>query len=72
MKKLLILMLAFQAFALAAQKNQLKIGVGVGSVPYESTLGWNAEVQYEYHITPQFSGFLSLGSTGDNFTHRGQ
>lgn len=72
MKKFLFLILVFYSVGLAAQKNQLKFGGGIGSTPYEGTPGWNIELQYAYQITPQFSGFLSLGTNGGNFTATGR
>jgi hypothetical protein len=54
------------------QESYLKIGGGMGSLPYEGTLGWHAELQYEYRFLPSLSGFVSVGINGDNFTNKGQ
>ncbi len=72
MKKLIFLILLVHSFSLVAQKNQLKFGGGIGGVPYEGTPGWNIELQYAYQMTPRLSGFLSLGTNGDNFTSTGR
>jgi hypothetical protein len=60
------------AGGLSAQKNIIKVGSGFGNVPYEGTLGWNAELQYERKILWELSGFFSMGLNGDNFTSRGR
>lgn len=73
MKKLLIfVMVTVNAFATMAQRNHFKIGGGFGSVPYEGTPGWNVELQYEYNMVKNLSGFLSLGINGDGFTSSGR
>lgn len=62
----------FLTIPLSAQNNMVKLGGGVGSVPYEGTPGWNIELQYERKIISGFFGFLALGINGDHFTSRGR
>lgn len=69
---LIIGLLTIQAFTVMGQESYLKIGGGAGSLPYEGTLGWNAELQYEYRFLSGLSGFISVGINGDNFTSKGQ
>ncbi len=71
-KEIILVFLLLNSFAMIAQNNQIKIGGGIGMVPYQSALGWNVDVQYEYKINSQFSGFIGAGMIGSNFTTRGR
>lgn len=55
-----------------AHKNQIKIGGGFGSVPYEGIRGWNVELQYEYKMVENLSGFVSLGKNAGIYTSTGR
>jgi hypothetical protein len=73
MKKRLILgFLVLYSITAMAQKSQVKIGGGIGEVPYLGAFGWNIESQYEYQMTTRFSGFIALGMNGDKFTSQGR
>jgi len=71
-KNLILVFLALNSITGMAQKNQVKIGGGIGGVPYEGTPGWNIEFQYEYNMTKRFSGFIALGMNGDKFSSQGR
>ncbi len=60
------------ALAAMAQKHQLRIGGGIGALPYEGSLGaWNIEIQYEREITPPLSGFAALGISFEDIAGEG-
>ncbi len=59
------------AVAATAQKHQVKIGGGIGTLPYERTLAWNIDFQYEHRVNPVFSGFAALGTSRKSFTVMG-
>lgn len=72
-KNLIFIFISFYAITIMAQKNNIKIGTGIGTLPYETTGGWNVELQFEYKIKTRLSGFLSLGTNNrDNFTAQGR
>ncbi|MCW5922289.1 MAG: hypothetical protein KIS77_08100 [Saprospiraceae bacterium] len=55
-----------------AQNNILKLGIGLGGVAYEGTLGIGGELQYERLLGSGLSVFASAGINGDFFTSRGR
>ena len=60
------------AVAATAQRHQVKIGGGIGTLPYERHLGArNIEIQYEREITPALSGFAALGISFENVVGEG-
>ncbi len=71
-KEIILVFLLLNSIIIIAQKNQVKIGGGIGVVPYEGSPGWNAEFQYEYKMNPKFSGFIGLGINGDDFITQGR
>ena len=70
-KEIILVCLLLNSIAIIAQKNQIKIGGGLGGVPYEMSIGTNIELQYEYKINTKFSGFMALGLNYDNFSAYG-
>ena len=72
-KNLIFIFISCCAITMMAQNNYIKIGTGIGGVPYEMSGGWNFELQYEYKMKTKLSGFLSLGTNNrDNFTTQGR
>lgn len=72
LRNIIFIFLILNSITIMAQKNQIKIGGGIGTTPYEGTPGWNFEAQYEYKVTPIFSGFFALGMNGNVFTAKGR
>ena len=71
-REIFLVLLLLNSIAIIAQKNQVKIGGGMGSTPYEGTPGWNVDFQYEYKVTPKLSGFTGVGMNGDKYTAQGR
>lgn len=67
---ILLLLLCLATFA-TAQQNNLIVGFGTGNIPYEGTMAWGGDVEYERFLNDGLSVFVSAGWLGDRFTEQG-
>lgn len=72
LKPILLVMSVLSITLSYAQQQAIKIGAGLGGVPYEGTPGLNVELQYERTFGAWPTLFVALGMNGDNFTVNGR